>query len=52
MVLFLFLVSVRSAQISVNEIKNVKKLFIYLVKYGTKTSAKRSAKKFDFINVY
>jgi len=42
MVLFLFLVSVRSAKISANKIKNVKKLFIYLVKYDTKTSAKIS----------
>lgn len=46
MVLFLFLVSVRSAKTSASKIKKVKKLFIYLVKYGTKTSAKTSAKTF------
>ena len=49
MVLFVFLVSVRSAKISASKIIKVKKLFIYLVKYGTKTSAKISAKFLDVL---
>jgi len=44
---FLFLVSVRSAKTSASKIKKVEMLFISLVKYGTKTSAKISAKTFD-----
>lgn len=44
---FLFLVSVRSAKTSAIKIKKVRILFISLVKYGTKTSAKTSAKTFD-----
>jgi len=47
MVLFLFLVSVRSAKTSASKIKKVKMPFISLVKYSTKTSAKTSAKTFD-----
>lgn len=44
---FLFLASVRSAKTSANIIKKVKMLFISLAKYGTKISAKTSAKTFD-----
>ena len=43
---FLLLVPVRSAKISANKINIVKKLFIYLAKYGIKISAKISAKTF------
>jgi len=47
MILLLFLVSVGSAKTSASKIKKVKKLFIFLLEYGIKISAKISAKIFD-----